>query len=342
VASAQTVSPQDDYSGYFTFLPYYLSADANRRGTTEDGRGAAIAYGHHVSDRTSWEFQALVDSISTSQGDLKDFNQYGLGIDLAYWLADPEGAAPFLLIGTGVVRNDVLPESAKDTDLYGNVGIGFVTAKLGRSQMRIRGELRYVRDKYEVAAEGEKNDRRISIGLQIPLGRQTVERVVEREVVRESVVREEVPARIVDSDNDGVPDQNDQCPGTLEGLATDNRGCASTRPQAVRLADVNFELNSATLTAEALETLRQVVAALRGEPNLRAEIGGHTDSSGSDEHNLRLSQERAAAVLEFLTQEGISRGRLEARGYGEARPEADNSTEAGRQRNRRVEFSVLD
>src|SRR5690606_27540674 len=173
----------------------------------------------------------------------------------------------------------------------------------------------------------------------VPLGR----RVVEREVVRERVVREtvNVPAEIVDSDGDGVPDQIDQCPGTLAGLATDSRGCAAESAQTLRLEGVNFELNSATLTPGARETLREVAAALRGEPTLRAEIAGHTDSSGADDYNLQLSQQRAEAVRDFLVSEGVEASRLTARGYGEAQPVADNSTETGRALNRRVEFRVL-
>jgi OOP family OmpA-OmpF porin len=109
----------------------------------------------------------------------------------------------------------------------------------------------------------------------------------------------------------------------------------------VRLDNVNFELNSATLTPSATATLRRVTDALRGEPNLRAEIAGHTDSSGSDDYNLSLSQQRAESVLRFLVEQGIDTRRLVARGYGEARPVADNSTAVGREFNRRVEFTVL-
>jgi len=217
-----------------------------------------------------------------------------------------------------------------------------VTGGLGRSEIRLRAEVRYMRDRFEIAEEGHKNDRRATIGVEIPLGRRTVERVVEQEVIREVVRDREVPAPIVDSDNDGVPDQIDQCPGTLEGLATDNRGCAARAEQSsVRLEGVTFELNSARLTPDATTILLRVAEALRGEPNLRAEIAGHTDSSGADDYNLRLSQERANAVLEFLVAQGIDRSRLVARGYGESRPIADNSTAAGRERNRRVEFNVL-
>jgi OOP family OmpA-OmpF porin len=327
--------------GYVNVLPFYLSPDANRRGTNEDGRGMAAGYGHSITERLSWELHTFADVISTEPDVVRDVYQYGAGADLNYRFRRGDGGSPFVLIGGGVIRNDLVPDSAKDTDVFSNVGLGFVTRGLGKSEIRLRGEARYVRDRFELGDEGGKNDRRIALGVQIPLGKRTVEVTREVEVVRERVVRETVPAEIVDSDRDGVPDQIDQCPGTLAGLATDNRGCAATSPQALRLEGVTFEYNSADLTPGALQTLAGVADALRGEPNLRAEIAGHTDSSGADAYNLRLSQQRADAVLVYLSSLGIERSRLVARGYGEGQPVADNGSAEGRDRNRRVEFRVL-
>ena len=341
-AQESAPAPQAEPDGYVTILPFYVSADANRRITSEDGRGAAIGYGHRFGEKWFWELQTFAGLMATDTGNTPDYYQYGAGVDLGFRFRRGDGWSPFLLMGTGIVRNDVVTD--KDNDGYGDLGLGFVTGGLGKSEVRLRGEVRYVRDRFQYNSEGGdegKNDRRFAIGVQVPLGRRTVERVVEREVVRERVVTEQVPAQIVDSDNDGVPDQNDRCPGTLAGLATDNRGCASTSPQMLRLEGVTFEYNSAQLTADASTTLRQVAEALRGEPNLRAEISGHTDNSGSDVYNMNLSQQRANAVLTFLAGQGIDRSRLLARGYGEGQPVADNSTAAGRDLNRRVEFRVL-
>ena len=72
------------------------------------------------------------------------------------------------------------------------------------------------------------------------------------------------------------------------------------------------------------------------------EIGGHTDSRGADDYNLELSQRRAAAVMRYLTENGIEAGRLTSEGYGEARPIDTNDTDAGRARNRRVVFVILE
>ena len=340
-ALAQSDGGRQD-GGYITLLPHYVSADANRRGTTEDGRGLELGYGHPLGQGGwSWELEAFTQALAMTPETAPDFERYGAGVGFNYRFRT-DGVSPFFRLGGGVLRNDVLPGDLKDTDYYASAGFGVVTGGLGQSELRLRSEVRYVRDRFEMANEGHKNDRLLAIGLEIPLGRRTVE--VEREVVRE-VVREvprDVPAEIVDSDNDGVPDRNDRCPGTLEGLATDNRGCAARAEQSsVRLEGVTFELNSARLTADAAQTLRRVADALRGEPNLRAEIAGHTDSSGADAYNRMLSQQRADSVLQFLVSQGIDRSRLIARGYGETQPVADNGTPAGRDRNRRVEFNVL-
>lgn len=342
-ASAQPEPAARSAAGYVTILPHYLSADANRRGTTEHGRGMVLGYGHPLgSSRWSWELQTLVEMIGVDPEAASDFRRYGAGFDLNYRFRRGDVVSPFVVLGGGVLRNDLVPGVLNENDYFANAAVGIVTGGLGQSEIRLRSEVRYVRDRFEIGSEGHKNDRRLTIGVEIPLGRRTVE--VEREVVRE-VVREvprEVPAEITDSDNDGVPDRNDRCPGTLEGLATDNRGCAARAEQSsVRLEGVTFELNSARLTPDAATTLRRVADALRGEPSLRAEIAGHTDSSGEDAYNLRLSQERAGAVLQFLVSQGIDASRLIARGYGETQPVADNGTGAGRERNRRVEFNVL-
>ncbi|HEY8519899.1 MAG TPA: OmpA family protein [Gammaproteobacteria bacterium] len=348
VAAAQQESgtateTRTDPKGYLSVLPFYLSAD-EERGTTEDGRGLAIAYGRNVRGGWFWEAQSFGSLIETGNDLLSDHYQYGVGFDMGYRFLHGDRTTPYVLVGLGAVRNDVLPEADEDTDFFSNVAVGFMTRGLGKAAVRIRGEARYIRDDLETSAGfSGMNDWRIGLGVVLPLGG----RVVEREVVRERVVTERVevpaPAEITDSDNDGVPDQIDRCPGTLAGLATDNRGCAAqSGAQTLRLEGVTFEFNSAQLTPEATETLLEVAEALRGEPDLRAEIAGHTDSSGADDYNLRLSQQRADAVLTFLANQGIDRSRLVARGYGETQPVADNSTEAGRARNRRVEFRVLD
>jgi OOP family OmpA-OmpF porin len=99
----------------------------------------------------------------------------------------------------------------------------------------------------------------------------------------------------------------------------------------------HFAFNSATLTPGAIAELSDTLSSLQNDPELRIRIDGHTDSVGSDAYNLRLSERRADSVKRYLVSEGISATRIETRGFGESSPVADNDTEEGRARNRRVE-----
>ena len=103
---------------------------------------------------------------------------------------------------------------------------------------------------------------------------------------------------------------------------------------------IDFEFNSSDLTAPARRTLDEVEAALASQPELRVEIQGYTDSTGSAAYNVRLSQRRAEAVQAYLVSKGVGSSNLTAKGYGEADPIASNKTTEGRALNRRVQFQV--
>lgn len=141
----------------------------------------------------------------------------------------------------------------------------------------------------------------------------------------------------VDSDNDGVPDNRDQCPNTPAGVEVNSLGCQD----ALVLKGVNFEFDSAQLTAEAERELRVVAQRLVNNPNVRVRVSGHTDSRGNAAYNKRLSQSRAESVAAFLNRSGVSADRMMAAGYGEERPVASNDTAQGRAANRRVELNEL-
>jgi OOP family OmpA-OmpF porin len=100
---------------------------------------------------------------------------------------------------------------------------------------------------------------------------------------------------------------------------------------------INFDVDSDVLRPDATPALERVLAALQGTGELAVTIEGHTDWDGTNEHNLDLSQRRAAAVVSWLVERGIPATRLRPVGVGESRPMADNDTSAGRALNRRVE-----
>ncbi|HZG43400.1 MAG TPA: OmpA family protein, partial [Longimicrobium sp.] len=109
----------------------------------------------------------------------------------------------------------------------------------------------------------------------------------------------------------------------------------------VRLNNIFFDVNRATLRSESALELDRLADYLRANPTVEVEIGGHTDNVGADAANQTLSQARARAVAEYLAGRGIAARRVQSRGYGEAQPSASNDTDEGRQQNRRVEFKVI-
>jgi OOP family OmpA-OmpF porin len=166
-----------------------------------------------------------------------------------------------------------------------------------------------------------------------------------------------------DFDGDGIPDALDACPRTVgePQLERKQHGCPrlSAPPQAAPPAvappaatleaskitiseQVQFETGTAQLRPESSAILEQVAQVLQKHPEIELlEVAGHTDDTGTDDLNLRLSRERASAVLEWLVSRGVVRQRLRAEGYGRKHPLGDNTSEEGRAKNRRVEFVVL-
>lgn len=148
-----------------------------------------------------------------------------------------------------------------------------------------------------------------------------------------------------DADGDGVVNENDRCPDTSAGARVDASGCAivfEAEQTTLVLEGVNFAVNRAVLTDSSHAILDRVAASLRDLPDVRVEVGGHTDSTGGRALNQRLSQARAEAVRDYLISKGVAADRLEARGYGPDEPVATNRTAEGRAQNRRVELKRID
>jgi outer membrane protein OmpA-like peptidoglycan-associated protein len=114
----------------------------------------------------------------------------------------------------------------------------------------------------------------------------------------------------------------------------------SARGLIVNMSDVLFDFNKASLKPGAREKLSKVAGIVLAYPGLRLDLEGHTDSIGSDEYNLSLSEKRADSVRLYLVSQGVPADTVTGRGLGKSDPVAENSTAAGRQRNRRVEMVV--
>ena len=152
-----------------------------------------------------------------------------------------------------------------------------------------------------------------------------------------------------DNDLDGILDEEDECPDLPEEEGGDGDGCPSRTfvkivgGEVQIFGKVQFKTGSAEIDSRSDPLLDQIAAALRANPQVRRlRIEGHTDDTGEESVNRRLSEQRAESVERALTGRGIDGDRLEPRGYGESRPAAPNATAAGRAKNRRVEFIIVE
>ncbi|MGE3845495.1 MAG: OmpA family protein [Gammaproteobacteria bacterium] len=148
------------------------------------------------------------------------------------------------------------------------------------------------------------------------------------------------PAPPKDSDGDGVIDPNDKCPGTPPGTKVNAEGCPEVGETLMSLQGVNFEFDSAKLMPESTAILDHAAEVLGQQASVSVRIEGHTDSRGSDAYNLKLSDRRAKAVMDYLVGKGVDGGRLTSQGMGEGAPVAPNDSEANMAKNRRVDLVV--
>lgn len=145
----------------------------------------------------------------------------------------------------------------------------------------------------------------------------------------------------LDGDRDGVADYLDQCAGTPAGVEVDKTGCPVKDEVVLTINRLGFAFDSAELDRSSRAALDRAVDVIKSHSkSVNLDVVGHTDSRGSDEYNQKLSERRAAAVVDYLVSKGVSRGSLSSSGKGESEPMASNNSEDGRAQNRRVELVV--
>ncbi len=149
---------------------------------------------------------------------------------------------------------------------------------------------------------------------------------------------------IPDTDGDGINDEEDRCPN-LPGVK-ENQGCPLVKEEIIKKVvydakNIFFATGSFKLLPKSYKSLNEVAKILKDDPNLKLNISGHTDNVGKPEKNQLLSENRAKAVLTYLTEKGgVDASKLAAAGYGDTKPIASNKTAAGKAKNRRVELDL--
>jgi len=179
----------------------------------------------------------------------------------------------------------------------------------------------------------------LSVGVSLEMGSS-----IKRERQAEAFAAGEDCNECPDRDGDGIPDDIDHCPDVAGPM--DNWGCPVYKKIVIKRdklelrEKIQFDWDKATLKEESYPVLDEVVVALNDNKAFRVQVDGHASAEGTDDHNQTLSEQRAEAVLDYLASHGISRDRLVSKGFSSSEPLASNTTEEGRETNRRVEFVV--
>jgi len=369
---------------YFGLFGTYELSDANR--ASDNGYGFQATIGYPITERGSLEFSYLGiqrNRVFDNHLDYKNAITLDYLHDFGFYQFSSKllpTFKPYLLAGLIGVQEDVRGEKTYHPGLNAGAGLLF-PLRIGSWDwgwaIRTEGKVfAQYNDKDTPPADRQAIvDYHFQIGLQIPLSIVTHHTAVAPPVADCSLsVVNPVTGRtdcVADSDRDGVPDGEDQCPGTPAGTKVDDKGCPVSPgdadgdgvldvddqcpntaagikvdakgcaiEQTAILKSVNFENASAVLTGQATKTLDEIGQLMTSQPNIKVEIGGHTDNVGADAYNLTLSQQRAESVRQYLIGKGVDAGRMTAQGYGKTMPIETNDTAVGREANRRVELKI--
>jgi outer membrane protein OmpA-like peptidoglycan-associated protein len=306
----------------------------------ENSDGWQVLGGYRLLDSVSVEgFYAdlgeagLRDRQSGAESEV-EYKAYGV---LANWYprqdswAGPSSLRWYLQAGLTSLDNDSRVDSDREHDAQVAIGGGVEYEFNNRWQVRLSAQS-HTRDANVVGLSVLKAWGRTARAEPAP------EPVEEPAPQPEPAPEPEPQPVVADTDGDGVPDTVDECPETPAGMTVNEQGCSALD---VTLEGVYFASGSAELKDSSRAVLDEVVQALKNFPAARVEIGAHTDAQGAKSLNQALSEQRAESVKAYLVEQGIAADRLEAKGYGESTPVADNATAEGRAKNRRVELKLL-
>ncbi len=341
VGTPAVTSAEEAVRGWYGGLGVGISrVEPDTGGTTfsvdeSQSSGAKLYVGYDLNDR--W----AVEGYYSDQGEAT-LNPTGsieyrdVGISAMYYFYEEEedrrGWSAFVRAGLGSMSNDTDVNYNQRNDTHVMYGAG-ILLPLGENW-----GARFDVDLYD------KDSQLVSVGLVWNFGSRAAP-AKEPEPRPEPQPKPEPrpepepqPVAPADSDADGVINEVDQCPDTAADAKVDDKGC-ELRPVLV-LEGVNFLSGSADLTGDSQSALDKVAASLMRYPELQVEVAGYTDSKGARASNVRLSQQRAETVRNYLVSQGVAQEMLTAKGFGPDDPIADNATAKGRAVNRRVELHI--
>jgi len=313
-----------------------LDPDTNNTGFSvldDSSIGKKLFGGYDWSDKLSLELHYTdIGEVDLSPNGSIGYKNYGLsGL---YYFYNRSG--------------DRAQKLRQDLSFFGKAGVGFMKNKSSvpntredDSHIMLGAGVEYgLKNGFALRAEielFEKDAQFYSFSILKRFGK-TRTTIAKSATVLSPVPIEKKVTKVLDSDNDGIFDPQDNCPKTRAGAKVDAKGCQIG--EVIILKGVLFETASARLKENSTEALDQAVTTMKRYPELKVIVAGHTDSQGSESYNRQLSQDRANTVLRYMISKGIIADRLQAKGYGSSSPVTENTTSEGRLINRRVELIV--
>ncbi len=298
-------------------------------GNTGSDRGyanAGLNFGFNLFDsfidQVEVGFTNTLDQVDYENGTSTNVTRTFTNLIKEYSLTDNTSLYSLVGIGYEFFSND--DDLSNENSFFGNYGLG-IKYKISE-QVALKLDARHM-----IETDHGDNNLSYNVGLSVPFGKvEKAAPVVEKAApVVQKVVPVEAPK---DSDGDGVIDSLDECPNTMAKSKVDSVGCMTL----VNL-NINFDTNKSNIKDSYNTRIVEFANMLKANPKLKATIGAHTDSVGSDAYNQKLSERRAASTVEALKALKVDASKIKAVGYGETKPVASNNTVEGRAENRRVE-----
>lgn len=314
----------------------------------KDGLDIDLGLGYNFTKRIGAEFVGsyILSEENRGQPTTKRGGIYRL--DGLYNIMPDKRISPYVALGVGIITHGT--EAGNNSGLLVNGGGGlnlFITKNIA-----LRGDARFIKTYYNDFDDDYSNFV-YTFGITYLFGGEAKEIApapapspapalapapTPTPAPAPAPAPKPAPALPKDSDSDGVIDELDKCPGTLAGITVDKNGCPLPLKEKVSIElKVEFDFDKAEIKSVYNEHLQKVANFLITYPEAAAVIDGHTDSTGTEEYNLKLSQKRAENVKQYLINNfSVNQSRLTSEGFGESKPVADNKTKDGRQKNRRV------
>lgn len=304
---------------------FEFHADAGRiffDDSLKDANTWGVGIGHALTENWMLDLVASRWDSETESGAV-DVDGVQYRADLLYHINTESAWRPYVAFGVGDQKRDfnaVSPSSERDTLV--NLGAG-IKRSLG-DDWQFRTDVRAFN-----SLDNEYTDLAITAGIALVFGKKSEPMPVA--VVAAAPVD-------VDSDGDGVYDSKDQCPDTPKTHKVDAVGCSLKLTETVAIElKITFDTAKAIIKPEFESEVANLATFMDQYADTVVTVEGHTDSQGSDDYNQKLSQSRADSVkAALITKHGIDADRVNAIGYGEAKPVADNMNATGREQNRRV------